>query len=256
VDLLAGDSVTVAGPVQLGGGINDGGGEAPGGELYVSAGCGGATLSSTVDLTGGMDGGGALIVESDGDLTFSGSVDARARKLGGFGGYVVLEAGARLEVTPSAIINVDGHSTSNPDEQGEGGVVFLAGCEVEVDGSTSTGAVVTARGAWGGGVAVEASREELGPTEHSLRVATGARIETTGTDGNGPIYVAVAERRRGVCSNNVLVECDLKSECVFGCNAGSCQYPNPNTDGTATQFVPAAIVEQSDHLLRCGEFCP
>jgi len=255
VELYAGDEILISGPISAAGGIGNTGGDAPGGQITLNAGCGGIVLEDLIDVTGGSFDGGDLDAEAAGPITVSSTIDASSRRAGGYGGTVGLVSGRLLTLIESANVNVNGHDGSSADDHGDGGLALLAGCTLDVRGTASTHATVTALGARGGAMSLEASQSTVPTSQPSLRIAASAVLDTTGSASSGAISLQAAVKRVGYCSNNTTVACTVNSQCVLGgCNSGTCTLPppNPDTSGVATQFHPAPTIRQNLALSPCS----
>ncbi|HYC54494.1 MAG TPA: hypothetical protein VEL28_06130 [Candidatus Binatia bacterium] len=255
ITLAAVDNVLVSGPIDLRGGINNGGGEAAGGAVAISAGCAGIRVEEKIDLSGGLVDGGVFVAESEGPIGIATIIDASSRKLGGDGGTVLVTSGATAELEEAAKIYVDGHDTTNANENGSGGLVLITGCRVDVKSGASGSALISATGADGGGVALEGALSPLGSQDYSVRVGSAAMLNTTGTQQNGSVYLDVAVQRAGYCDKHPTVSCTLSSQCVFGCDAGKCVFANPDTNGVISQFTPAPLVAVNPNLGPCATVC-
>lgn len=254
--LVARDAVDLSGPIYGGGGMNSGGGYGLGAAVSIGAGCGGVTLDGALDLTGGEAGGGSLDIDSDGDVTIKGVVDAYSRKLGGPGGIVSIVSAGTVKMEKASLLNVDGHNTATQGEDGEGGLVILQACTVNLDDDAAAGARITAKGAYGGSVILDGSKTNLTASDYSIRVGDKTSINAAGTISQGSVDVSVAQRRLGSCSNNVTAGCQVSADCVYGCSQGTCLFANPETESVVSQFLPAPAIQQGNLLITCGSLCP
>jgi hypothetical protein len=252
VSLVSSDLVTVGGPIRAGGGMNVGGAYSRGGEVEVYAGCPGVLITNEIDVRGGSDDGGVVRIDSLGPVTLSGQIYAQSRDRGGNGGEVELVSGGLVKFELGSIVNVDGHNVSN-EFDGDGGLVVVQACQVDVVDDTTTGAAISALGAEGGAILIEGAKTGLSTTGYSVKVGNKSSVNAAGTVTAGSIELGAQERRLGRCSNNGAATCQQSSECVYGCTTGTCTNPapNPDTQDVITQFTPAPVVRQRNGLLPC-----
>jgi hypothetical protein len=253
VSLVTEDAVTLSGPIYAGGGMSVGGAYSQGGEVEIFAGCPGVTISAEIDVRGGSEDGGVVKIDSLGPITLSGTISAQSRQHGGNGGEVELVSGGLIKFELGSIVNVDGNDTSGTADDGDGGVVVVQGCQVDVVDDATTGAAISALGAAGGAILIEGAKTGLSTTGYSVRVGNKSSVNAAGAVTAGSVELNAQERRLGRCSNNGAATCQHSGECVYGCTTGTCTNPgpNPDTQDAITQFHPAPIVRQRNGLLPC-----
>jgi hypothetical protein len=153
VELLSRGTMRINGSVQARGPQ----GESCGGGLCVFA---DADLivgpEGTIDFSGG-DSGGDADLQAGTDMTINGTVDLRGRNTGGFGGFVVIGAGAfgTGQLRIAGTINVGGGGCGPFIGCGVAGVIELSGCDVTVSGSAN----VVANAPSGGQIIFTARRQ-------------------------------------------------------------------------------------------------
>ncbi len=119
-------------------------------------------IDGSVDASGGLDGG-ELVASAGRNLDIRGGVDARGRNPGAYGGTLEAEAGLRTRgvLQVNGTVDAGGGICGTEEGCGEGGLLFLAGCEVSLGARTS----LQDRGAGGGDIVVQArGRLTVGPT--------------------------------------------------------------------------------------------
>lgn len=251
LEVKAGGRVLISGPVSAAGGLGSGGGNAQGGDVRIDAGCSGVRIEDSIELSGGMAGGGSLSVNSRGAVALAGEVQLSGRKLGGDGGNANLISEKGNVILESASrIYTNAHVTSNTAE-GVGGTVSLMGCQVDVLG----GAVVEATGQTKGRF-VAASLKKGTALEGSFgtRISENADISSYSTGGK--ILLRVPTRLDGYCSNSPSTVCTLDSQCAgINCTSGDCVTGNPQTDGQVVQFSMIPIIEVDAGLGPCDVSC-
>jgi hypothetical protein len=254
IDIFTGDRIELTGPVSAAGGVGSGGGEAGGGFVGLDGGCGGIGIAGAITLTGGEGGGGGMFVDTPGPVTVSQQINANALKLGGSGGDIDFLAEGPIELTGTGSILVDGHTSTSPFYDGSGGIVILAGCQVDVGTN-----VLSADGYRGGSIVLEGFKSPLPSNgDFSVRVATTATIGATGSSAteNGDILLSVAEQKMGTClGRNPPLVCDADADCTQGCSTFDCVYMNPDTGGRVTQFQPAPTIRVTSTLAPCSTQC-
>ena len=256
IELTAGDQVTVSGSLIARGGANAGGDLAMGGSVYIDGGCGGVILNSDVDVragqAGGGDAGGSLVIGTDGDLTIASGVKIESFAVGdgGSGGDIQFDAGGKITIGSNA--EIDAHGDTSGGEEGLSGSVDLRGCELDV----GAGAKVIATGFDGGYVMLAASNDTENYTSMFLHATS--EFDTTG-DANGydgDIEVLVTkEDVAGSCSTDPTISCTLDVDCTVGCDPGTCDGLNPDTDEVLTQFVTTPDMDEQPNLSGCAVGC-
>ncbi len=235
IEISAFDRLEISEQITARGGANANGGEAYGGTIDLSAGCGGLTISVPVLASGGQLGsandGGAITVESRGAVTLAAgaTLDARALASSGQGGEVRITAGQTLTLSNTSLLDARGGGTS----PGKAGFVKLEGCSVQV----ASGATIDVSGNRGGTITVSGEKSPPAEGTQPLIVSTGALLKADGADSAkaGVINLAPTVLKKGKCQVGGL-SCFLDSECVNGCESSDCIYANPDTDGVGTQF--------------------
>ena len=256
IDLTAGGEVAVTGSLLVRGGANAGGDLAMGGSIHIESGCDGVVLNSDIDAragqAGGGDAGGALVVETDGDLTIASGVKIKSFAVGdgGSGGDIQLEVGGKITVGANA--EIDTHGDGSGGEEGVAGSIDLRGCELEV----GAGAKVIATGFDGGNIMLAASNDAQNYT--SMFLAATSEFDSTGdVDGyDGDLEVLVTnEDVSGTCSTDPTINCTLDVDCTVGCDPGTCDGLNPDTDEVLTQFVTTPELGEQVNLSGCATEC-
>lgn len=251
LDIVAANAITISGKISAASGVAVSGGYGQGGDVGLVAGCGGVSISGNIDIWGGGDGGGSLVVDSDGPINLSSTIDARGRKYGGWGGDVALASGKTVTLTKTAFIQADGHNPSTQIDNGRGGIVLVQGCQVDVQDDASTGAKITTLGYIGGQIAIQGAKSGLGGTGYSVRVGDKSLVSGSGESQSVAPRLQVTERRFGICSNSSNT-CQTNSNCA----GGTCVSPNPDTQGTVAQFVPTPTISQASTIPACTTVCP
>ncbi len=180
----AGGQVTIsggdAGVVTVGGEVSATSDEADGGEVHVKGHDVTASSTSTINVSGGQNGGGAYIT-ADGQLIAAGIVMARG--VNGTGGRINLDSGPNGSTEVTGTLDAVGGG-------GNGGQVIVEGNEVTVGSS----AVIDASGETGGGtVAIgggfQGKDSEIRNSQ-STTVEAGARIRADAAgSGKGGVVV-------------------------------------------------------------------
>lgn len=237
----------VTGSATLGGRLElDGGANAAGGSLTVSAGTD-ILLNESVNASGGDGGGGTISLDAGRDLRINEDVNARSDGGEGIGGEVTAQARGDVvltgkSVTNYTVIDTKGHASgseagsggtldfdagdaitlgayvrlraSGPAPDGDGGTIKLWGCSVSI-GSTD---VLDATGDNGGQIHV------IGRA--SIVVSSAGDVDATGGAGDDGEIVL---RTRDVTPTN------------------------PSTGGSQAQFTPPPqIVEDASLAAACG----
>jgi hypothetical protein len=248
LDIRAGDRVLFSGPISLGSGVGNGGGEAQGGDVRIDAGCSGVRLEDSLNLLGGSMGGGNLAIQSRGTISVAGSITSNASELGGDGGDVSLRSSmGNVVLEGTASIRSNGHVTTNGAD-GVGGTVALHGCQVDV----VNGAVVEATGKSNG--RFETSSYKNGAAlqgSFGIRISENADVSAFSTGGK--IVLRTPTVLTGTCPNGSA--CQYDSDCTVGCSSGDCAGGNPQTDGQVVQFSSVPVVEQDSSLGPCAAAC-
>lgn len=252
VTIIAGDQVKVDGPINVAGGTISNGGEADGGAVDISAGCGGILISDTIDATGGWSGG-EVDLSSKGPVTISDLIKLEARQDDGNGGELAVASQNSVTVTNGGSVRAVGHATST--NQGDGGHIVMSGCTVEV----GDGAVLEAIGHRGGLIELQGRKSPVGATQFSVKVADGSSINA-GQTGIGPcqvsgrIYLDVRSPGPGVCANQPALSCTSRASCSSN---SDCINPigNPDTQGASSQFKPAPRKRLRPEMLACTSVC-
>ena len=256
IQLTAGGQVTVTGLLLARGGANAGGELAMGGSVHIESGCDGVTLNSDIDVragqAGGGDAGGALAVETDGDLTIASGVKIKSFAVGdgGSGGDIQFEVGGKITIGANA--EIDAHGDTSGGEEGLSGSVDLRGCELDI----GSGAKVIATGFDGGNIMLAASNDAENYT--SMFIAATSEFDATGdTNGyDGDIEVLVGnEDVDGTCSTDPTLSCTLDVDCTVGCDPGTCDGLNPDTDEVLTQFISTPELGEQINLTGCATEC-
>lgn len=251
LDIRAGGSVLQSGPVSVAGGVGNIGGNARGGEIRITAGCGGVRLEDSLNAWGGMLGGGKLLVNSRGNIALAGAISTDAQKLGGDGGDIVLRSTmGNVVVEGPTQIHSNGHVTSNTSE-GVGGTVSLYGCQVDIAG----GALIEATGQSKGRIEVSAYKQGNAlQNSFGIRVSENADLSSYSTGGQ--IVLRTPTMLNGYCSNSPSSGCKYDADCdAIECTSGNCMGGNPQTDGQVVQFSTVPIVEQDVALGSCAASC-
>ncbi len=260
VHLTAGGAVILTDVVEARGGVNAGGGSSAGGSIQIEAGCGGVQVGANIDASGGEMGsgldGGALMIESAGDVTVADGVSIRtdSRSNGGDGGDVRISSRGKITIGTNVVIDAKGDSSGGG--EGYGASVDLSGCQVEIQ----SGATIDATGFDGGRVRVNAAGRPPDTGVQPLTVAETAVVRAAGQTASGgfdgDIELAPIEVKQGVCSNDENVSCTLDTDCTDGCSTYECDHANPDTGGLNSQFdvAPDYISERS--LPECPTSCP
>jgi hypothetical protein len=256
VYLTALNRVDIAAAISVRGGIGTSGPNTTGGVLQVESGCGGVRIAGNLDVRAGEFGGGAIEVETMGDLAIAAGalLDARATGFSGPGGEIGLNAGGKIMLASNAIVDVRAN-TSVASGDGRAGIAELLGCEIDV----ASGAKVLARGFEGGEITVEAA-SGAGPQVTTLHLGATSQFDATSTRAGAPpgkIRVAIVnEWLTGYCTTDPTRRCTLDApDCIVGCSPGECRALNPDTEGTLGQFVSRPDIYQDKNLTGCANEC-
>jgi len=248
---LAGETVTINSNMTVVGGTGLASSLGLGGDVEVTAGCGGIAVNATIDATNS----GSIQFESDGPITVgaSGWLRSEATNTGGSGGEVKIN-GRSLTGTVTAATSSRIYANGNG--AGSGGRVEIGGCGVQI----SSGSTIDARGTKGGSVQLVATNRGSGGSAQggSLFVSAGALVKAAGASGSskpGLTRLMLRGPQSGKCSNDENRSCTFDSGCVVGCSSGTCNGENPNTENVISQFDTAPITLSNAGLLECTTVC-
>ncbi len=190
IEILARDSMVIAGPVEAVGSDGDtcGGGVCVESQRDVTV-----TSTGAVDASGG-DTGGDLELLAGRDLVIRGPVSGAGTTRGGFGGLICLEAGERepgqlqIDATVDAGAN---RQCSDEDGCGEAGEIEVTGCDITLTASAN----VTAQAPDGGDITLAARKklEIFGAVRatRSVVAGTNGRIDMSFPTNNTPSLMGV-----------------------------------------------------------------
>ncbi len=242
IEITAANGVTLLRALSVRGGVNVSGGDAFGGSVFITAGCGGVVIDADVDGRGGLGGGlvgPSLDILSLGDITLNTGrkIWSEATQAGGIGGDVILDSASDLIIQSNAQIDSNGDTGV---AGGEGAWVELRGCNVSIAGNAS----IDAPGFDGGRIVVTAAEEPgdapLQSGTQPLFINAVASLSAAGdaTAGNdGEIKLVVYEQRLGVCEgSSPPLACTKDPDCTVGCSTVPCLDNNPDTEGVTSQF--------------------
>jgi hypothetical protein len=240
IEMTADAGISINDEVTVQGGVG-GPGQSSGGRVFLQAGAGGVSIVGNINATSGALGsnggsGASIAVESAGPITvYSGySLVTRSDANGGDGGSIVLASDSDVTIGNS-VLDASGHSAGS--NQGPGGRIKLAGCDLIV----SPAASLRAPGYVGGGIELIAGAR-LDVSTPQGGTATVVTADGTGSDdgtieltyrsaatcatkngaGVRPICV-VGDVCRGRCSNSPTTSCSTNQNCTIGCSTGVCQ---------------------------------
>lgn len=229
---LTGTTVSIGALVTAQGGVGATGGDSRGGGVVINAGSGGVSVGADINATGGELGagldGGAIVIDSVGDVSIASGKKllTRSENGGGDGGDVQLTSRRRL-LLDGATIDARGHSAGA--NQGTGATVELEACALKI----ASGSLIDVRGYSGGFVSM-VGRESLAvngvvdarPTSGDAG-SIGMHYRLPGTcEGSPPDPPRGCELvcgPLGRCSNDPARNCTTNAHCTIGCQTGQCQ---------------------------------
>lgn len=244
VSLIAANAITLSSDISAAGGAGVASSLGVGGDVDVSAGCGGIAVNATVNATNG----GSIDLDADGQVSVGGSglLRADAQNSGGSGGDISIvsrSTAGNVTTAAGAALQAFGNGA------GTGGRIEISGCNIDLSSSS----LVDAHGGKGGIVQLLTSTR--GASGGSLHVASGAQTKAAGASPPGQIRLVLRDQKSGVCSNDPARSCTYDANCTVGCNTGTCNGENPNTDNVLTQFDTNPTVLEDASLPECTAVC-
>ena len=208
------------------------GGEGDGGSLDVDANT--VSVTNTIELDGGDGGGGDISLAAVGNLTITGTIDARGRTSIGSGAvFVELDSGATLSLSGSIL--ADGGST------GDGGDVLLDACTLRVE----PGGVISATGTLG---SIDLVANDLARLRGHFTVSASGNTDLLyGPASNPPdIAGAVFTGPHTLSFDSTLAACPT---CLSNadCNDG---------DGCTTDLCVSGVCSHSSNAAMCDDSNP
>lgn len=259
VEVTAGDFLNVAADISVMGGVNVGGGSANGGTVDLLSGCGGTQIGASINATGGQLGdddldSGRVEIDSRGSTTIltGVTIQTRALQAGGRAGSILVSARDLVDLQGTAKLDARGSTTS----PGTGGDVQVKACRLLV----ASGSTIDVSGSIGGSIALRATQEPPatnGSQPQPLTIGSASILKAAGATNadSGRIELAPLQYKTGVCSNSGTTACLLDADCTIGCQAGDCNFANPDTAGLNTQFDVVPARQQENDFGECQATC-